>query len=466
MQEGNLDRLKANKEATIFHLNVIAALEPLSFSMQARRSKLFDLVKDAYNKGDYSAAMDYLEERRDAALGITWYRSSPHTDGSVDLIRDARLAGTTPPPMDSQDSYAIQYLNHARTAIKLLDQEVERFKQVEFDTDKRQEVESRIRFAKNIINERMGEVLKDLNSEKPIDIKALNTDLLEIMKATGINDAHKRIATAIDFSNLSDRQYIMSVQTVIESDTMLLGLTDIQKAQYLAIHQARPGIDIDLKFGSPAQKIDMNWYNNQPRYIRDLIKEHALGIAEGKVIPTQLRNHLIGLKNAYAKDTYVLDAEEKSVGANSLVASTLHSGTISTHIKGIDGKAKQAITDENAQQINSFVDSDDKKMVINVLNSPVNPTGIDGDIGKQVEGVEKSGLKARFANAITPLNMFRLLKRYENTGFSEPLARVGDFMQNNFELKNLAKFLQTGKNQTETRKDLEELAKLNPDLAK
>lgn len=68
---------------------------------------------------DLGKAMLALEERRDNKQGIVWHQSEAHTDGTVDLIRDARNA-TKPFPDPCPESRAIQVLNLTRAAIHIL----------------------------------------------------------------------------------------------------------------------------------------------------------------------------------------------------------------------------------------------------------------------------------------------------------------------------------------------------------
>ncbi|WP_053332740.1 hypothetical protein [Candidatus Jidaibacter acanthamoebae] len=397
---------------------------------------------------NYSKLIEQLEENRDAGEGIKWTRNTLE-DGSKVLIRDARNVNpAAPPPLDSPESYKIQFLNAARAAEEILNLELGKATSHEI-----QDIKDKVRITvKNFLDNNLG---KD-------DIKKENTTLVGILKAAGIENAGKKISVAKDFGNLSDQHYHVTTITkqkdsqgkdslVVESDAMLLGLTENQKLQYLAIKHAKRGENIELTI--KGEQVNMDWYNNLAPHLKDLVHKHAGEIAEGNfVLPTQLRGELIGVRNAHSKTTYItppLDELQTSTEPLVMKSRTLHAGTASFHGKQVSKEERQEIATENLRQLQSFVPQG-RTTTINVLNSPANPTGIDSAIHEQVgKGQEK--LKGN--RATTPFNIWRLVSRNDNTGFEKILSDVG-IISNSIGLLDIAKFLTTGKNEQAAREQL------------
>ncbi|MBA8666349.1 hypothetical protein H1Q59_00335 [Holosporaceae bacterium 'Namur'] len=435
----NYERLQQNQEE--IEQKIAAYINTPLKDIPKPKEVEFDLQSP-----NYSELIEQLEENRDAGEGIKWIRATLE-DGSKVLIRDARNVNpNAPPPLDSPESYKIQFLNAARAAEELLDLELGNTNSHEI-----QGLKNTVRLTvMNFLENNLG---KD-------DIKKENTTLVEILKAAGIENAGKKISVAKDFGNLSDQHYHVTTITkqkdsqgkdslVVESDAMLLWLTDNQKLQYLAIKHAKRGENIELTI--KGEQVNMGWYNNLAPHLKDLVHKHAGKIAEGKfVLPTQLRGELIGIRNAHSKTTYVSSPliDSKPITLE-MKARTLHAGTASFHGKQISKEERQEIATENLRQLQSFV-LQGRTTTINVLNSPANPTGIDSAIHEQVgKGQEKLGGR----RATTPFNIWRLVSRNDNTGFEKILSDVG-IISNSIGLFDIRDFLTTGKNEQAAREQL------------
>lgn len=333
-------------------------------------------------------AIELLEEARDLKQGITWIRV-PHGEGEIpDLIRDARKATATEAPKNSPESYAIQKLNILRAALKIAE-----IQNINLSGN---ETKGRIGNLRDNATAALG--LEDSKIQQR-DVKKFNTDVVSFLASIGVKEPAKKLALIKDFMNFEDTHYNISTistvegKTVVESETILTGLTDAQKASLTTLITAKEG-----KTQTFEQKIIANF---QGKIIDGL-----------HTIPTQLRKSLPGLKNAYLKTTYMQE-DGKPLEA---IASVYHTGAISFH--GKDNK--QSFTIQNARQLQSLL-PESALINQNVLNSPANPTGIDADIhrltGKAME--ETGGLRST-----TPFNFWRKFSRNDNTGHEATLKAL------------------------------------------
>ena len=281
----NYERLIANKKSTIENVNTyVSGSERID--AQARDKELVTQITEKPVLLGADLILN-LEELRDLALGITW-KQYEKTDGSFDLIRDCTNQDTEDINTETaqQISFTIQSVNLLIGAQKVL------------------EIEG-----------------KDQNDK----ISALLTAQLDKITSGNSIDAK-------DFVSMDNRQFHVSTLTkqkdgagkdklVIESDNMLLGLTDIQKEQYNKIHNSAPG-----------QVLEIDWYDNLSAFDKALVKNYAEKIASGNVmLPTQTREKLAGLRNAYEKSVFVSDMNGQNMEQ---VLEVLHTGTPSFHGKG------------------------------------------------------------------------------------------------------------------------------------
>ncbi len=452
----NYERLQENKAQTKAFIEAhLAQREPAQPNPQEIYSDVRTTLEGLRSKDiegvdrriAYSTIIDTLEEARDNEFGIVWNRGEPHADGSRDLIRDARNAKQI---SESPVSFALQAINSIRATEKVIEQEI---------TDPAQRAR-----AMTLLEMQMDKVLDLLPKQKgeqvqDINIKEFNFELVNILENAGVKDGTKKISVAKEVLAFDDPQYHVTTinripersELMIESETMLLGLTKSQKEQYEAI-AATP---LDQPVTCKAH--DMGWYNELPDFDKALIKEYAGQIAKGNyILPNQLTKQIIGLRNAYSKATFI----HSEKGGLELLDEGLHSSTVSFHGKG----NKQEVVDGNIDQIRSFLPQG-QDININTLNAPGNPTGIEKDICKQISASQKSAGGYR---SLTPFALWRILpgNANNNSGYEKALTEIASGLEQDPRFIKLADFLKTGQNEAEAKAEIDAIAPLKMKLAK
>ncbi len=438
MPTENYDRLLANKQDT--QVNIKSYLEnQQEVDHDQRKQELQSDLNDAQLGPDLILQ---LEELRDLELGISWAQFGPKADGSYDLIRDCINQETTPtnPEKAEQISYIIQSTNLLLGAKKALELEGK-------NTDK--------------INELLQEQLSKLDSKEKIDIKAFNTKVINLLKDQGVSEAKAKLTTARNFVSMDNRQFHVSTLTkqkdaqgkevlVVESDMMLLGLTDTQKAEYNKIKDWQQG-----------QRLNIGWFDQLSDFDKAFVKSYAAQIAQGNVmLPTQTREQLAGLRNDYEKSVFVCDMNG---GGMEQVLEVLHTGTPSFH--GEDDKINLQQTAQNLAQLDSFT-PDGVEITDNALNSPNLADGIpnySNEIDRYAPDLIMKAQKQRGSGtcAITPFNGMRRLASNDNHGFDINLLKLGTTLKNQQGLENIANYLINGTNKDQA---LEQLDGLNGNL--
>jgi hypothetical protein len=361
--------------------------------------KLVELIKD-------------LEEARDNALGVTWSFSN-NQDVTKDLIRDCTNINVSDEAKASAEniSYQIQAVNSLLAARKVL------------------ELESG---AGDKLDALKNEIVHSITPEA---IQKFNAEVVKALKDAGVNDAKDKLKTARDFVSMDCEQFHVTTITkqqakegeklVIETDTMLTGLTQSQKEQYESI--------------SDGDKDKPEWYNQLPDFDRKMVKNYADKIITGKVmLPTQTRKHLPGLRNAYEKSVFVADTDGENM---TQVLSVLHTGTPSFHGK----ENKEAVTEQNLQQLKDFAGG--KNINDNPLNSPQIFGGIPNfanDIDREAPGLIKNAQKGiGGSTTVTPFNAMRRFTDNDNAGFDKTLIEIGEHLKKS-DYKDLGEFLVSG----------------------
>lgn len=405
----NNDRLVKNQKEIVEcvekYIQTYEGKENINFQLLENRLK--KSIMEVIEISEYSKAMDWAEELRDAQLSIS-RACFANTDGSKVLIRDARHQDAIA-AHNSPASYLLQRINAVNAAIKVL-------KSVENP-----------RIAVTTLND----VQSDLNAYltsfvHKVEGRDANMSSFYAFVRSRVIDAGIRvhefdtkIQSALHFSSLEKPQYhvvtLGKVQSriIVESDVMLLGLSPQQQAQYYAINEAKQDACIELLVDDV--NVDMSWYNVLPQFTKSLIKEHAGEIMQGnKCLHNQLKAELIGLRNAYSKSTYIVNKDNGN--ELELIQRVMHSGTLSFHGHG----DKQHITTENAKQLASFLENDKKASVV-MLNSPANPR--ESAIHQQVTEAQREvgGLCST-----TPFNDFRRFSANHIAGFQAILDLVAN----------------------------------------
>ncbi len=430
VQHENYSRLQQNKQET--QSNVAEYLKSKSTEIEDNEGRkipsLDEFLRDLNKETPPKDIIEKLEEARDLWLGVTWQKSSPHDDGSVDLIRDCSLQNEY--NMDhkraTKISYGIQTINVLAALTKVA------------------EVEGKKIPTDDLLTEQLNAIKKG----DRIDPKKFNDKILKVLKENGVKSPEKKLSAAKDFVSMDNQQFHVTTITkqknvetedvyVIESDNLLLGLTHQQQQEYATIFDGtkRP-----------------EWYNKLSDFDKKLVKAYAEKIVAGNfTLPTQTRKHLPGLRNAYEKSVFV------DVGGKyKKVLETLHTGTPSFHGKG--DKVQQ--TKRNLQQLNSFL-PEGKKLNDNALNSPSVMPGvanflnaIDRDAPGLIERAQKE--LGDGSITVTPFNTMRRLNYNNNTGFDKALIEIGASIQQSDgeKITKIAQYLIDGKDQKEAFQEL------------
>jgi hypothetical protein len=421
-----LERLSLNKEkGKDFSISVIEG-RVKSSSKEALESQLDDALDQRnftdFILSDFTKVIASLSQLKDLRSNIKSYISADLGTGNKALVRDGRDAIN--PPIIAPESYSMMAANHARAAIEVLDNAYKRgeIKEDKYESAKRLTNAKAVDFIRNTQNQferipsnRLSVTTQNNKKNKNSaisnlekELKQFNTSIVEVLESNGIKEAQKKVKVAKEFANFEDEHYHVSTiskikdATVIETETMNLGLTDQQKAMFEAVKKCTVTKD-NIKMHAGGD--NMEWFNNQPRWKQDLIHASADAIlSETKVIPTQLRAELPLLRNAYTKTVYV----KNKGGKFEECFEATHSGTLTTDIPpekkpslferffGKKSSASQAAADGNIEQLKLF--SESGKVHLNLQTSPNNISLIDVvDIndreyisGSEVEGSSKS----------------------------------------------------------------------------
>lgn len=379
-----LDYLSSDKQNVMEFASTVASTAiPTKNELSSRAATLSAEITATLNPEretpDYSAAIKQLHELRDTKNGILWKENSH--DGVV--VRDARAQDSS--PVNGSEAFQIMALNYARASHVLLE---EALKRGDIDVEEQKSAAEKItRQTYDIYS-----TLATSNHQEE-DFKKHNAALLDSL-AEGLGVEHKvaskQLNVAKDYMNFEDR-HVHSVTlstvkhdgeryTICEAETMMLGMTDSQKAEM-------------------ENRKDKSWYKEQSPAERSLTDRYAEQISDGKhTIPTQLRG-IPGIRNAYTKTTAIAKEGEKL----EVVHEGHHSGTVASQAKG--GKEEQQrIADQNVEQLAEIIG---KPIHMVTLNSPNNPTGNDKAIVEQTgkaTGGHHTNLAFNFARRIVGAN--------------------------------------------------------------
>lgn len=357
----------------------------------AKLKKLEDLkisIAERLEGKDFTGAISLLAELKDARSNITSSVSEDLGKRTKCIVRDGRNA--IDPPIIAPESYSMMCANHTRGALMLLDNTYERG---EITTDqlnnaKKIVQEAAIRFIKdnlsfnedistlNINNQNNKKDKETYISKLEEKTKQFNKNIITTLKNNGIKDAKKQLVVAKEFANFKDEHYHVATiskvneATVIETETMNLGLTEAQKDMFKAIKLCELKNSTD-KMKAPGK--NMEWFNDQPRWKQDLIYNSADSIlSETKVIPTQLRAELPLLRNSYTKTTLL---KRKGDDEFKVYFEATHSGTLTIDIPSGKGEDIKTLVNGNIEQLKQF--SPTKKVSLNPQTSPNNLKALD-----------------------------------------------------------------------------------------
>jgi hypothetical protein len=425
-------------------------------------------VQDLVANGDFTTAIQELDEIKDNKIGIVWHKSADLGNGTKALIRDARGVTTdlTVLKKEANEKYAMQLLNEVRGGLDLIDKSA---------LDKE---------VKELAKEKFMHIAQsgmlDIDKLNDKTIRVFNTQMVNTLEIAGIEDASGQLNFAKEISNFKDEhRHIVTLtvaedkngqrHTVAEAEIMLNGLTETQKQQYTDIGKSQEG-----------KKSGVLWFDNMPKYKQDLLRDSAADIASGKkIIPTQLLGDAVGIRNAYQKVTTIKGSEDK---VSKVLSQTLHCGAPATKIKVVDKAQRQDIATENVKQLQSFT-APEAKLNLNILNSKT-PFNVRGEnfIFDQLKKAKKE--TQNVTSTASPINRWRLLGGGRDTNkFKETLADIAGGLEDNGETKNVTSYLKKGgsrfgnfveaitfgaykSTETKAKAEIAKLAESNSDLAK
>jgi hypothetical protein len=165
---------------------------------------------------------------------------------------------------------------------------------------------------------------------------------------------------------------------------------------------------------------DIRWFHTLPSHVKYQVLAHAQDILNGKIIPTQLREYLPGIRNAGEERLY--DASNQT-----LILSGFHSGTPGHLLKKSEHSLRA--TEQSVHQLQRMTGN--APLTIHTLLSPVNrASSTDAQLATQIAtACEGAGT---LAHSNTPFNNFR------SAGFNFVTAVVnrlfGRKMQQNFKV--------------------------------
>lgn len=370
--QSNFERLISNQVAAQNHLKVYLLAHPqleirLPESTDSLEQFKQKLSNGVVSRTDYSLAIQHLRQKLDYTHGVSW-NIAVMPDGTRNLIRDAR--NCTAMGDEEPIAHQIICLNLARAASLLLHGQAS------------VTVEINNQISAILANDKLSRV----------EVVDFTKSMVDLLKRNGVEDAQSLLDMAKDLCNLEDEHFHISTlyksgnHTLSESSVMALGLTQQQKNDYARI--------IDNKAPLPL------WFTTQTKKRQELIKMFApLVLREDKVIPTQLRDVMIGMRNFYVKITNV---DGKSV------LQTMHSGAISYESQ--DPNVAEEMSRGNVEQAQSFI-SPGRKLVLNSLNSSIADVAVGGlNVEKHIVNQSEKAVAAlnNVSAVISPLNAFRL----------------------------------------------------------
>lgn len=380
-------------------------------ALSASRKNVVELVKG----GDFSKALEGLEEMRDARSGISTTKIEGKDGATPVVIRDARNCKT--PAERSTESFEGQCLNAYRAAIEVAGLEGNQALQ---DSLKQEAVD----FITTFHDENSGKSQEELSKAA----KKVTKGIVAKMDNSGIEKAGSKLNTAKEFQNFNDTHCNVATlsavtdkagktHTVVEAEVALKGLTSDQKGE----------------FDKAGTEQKPEWYKGASGLEQKLIEKYTPAITDGThVIPTQLRGSIPGMRNAFEKVTAVMES-----GGNALeeLHSSKHAGTLASLVK--DKDSRQDLTNQNARQAQEWMGTD-VKVHCNTLNSR-RPGGDDIEI---IESTTKAMESVGGKETNTAFNGWRTFGFASDvTGAKELLSEIAGSLDNIAGDKDQAKAL-------------------------
>lgn len=449
--QANHERLNTNKAAVLVDVERYLENNPRVPEVTARTTlhreaiNALTQVQDSlgdYNSAavrrNYSAAIQLLNQARDAEQGIKWYISEPHPgDETRTLVRDTR-AMTAPPNPNSPESYAMNFLNISRAAEVMLDEAIElgagedEIREIRQKTRTRaQELVTRLQEGRPITNDTLihlsDSLVTDLSSLRngegeKVFPKAKKT-LNRAKSLTALDDEHFHISTLSIQKDAQGRN-----RTAVESEVMALGSTEGLREQYNNIRRTAPG-----------EAAGIAWYDELPDAQRRLVRRYATQLGNGnRVLSSQMFDFVPGLKNAYLKVVSVTKPDRPAELQTTL--EVLHCGTPTFHGKG-NTQAATAATIEQARNLAGPEGEEAVDFALHTLNTD-RQGGKEGEIVAQlrefVEAHEGTSLD------VAPVNFFRRIARASHTFTDRTLREFSNVVSERGAPETVVNFIRQG----------------------
>ena len=439
----NFDRFQRNRKSVRKNIESFLGADLATqqqAEIQTQDIKAFD--SSNFSVDGITKVIENIDVMRDQNLGVTRYKAQDK-EGNAHIIRDARNVNGKY-PKDSGHSNAMLMLATARAALFMIEHSAKAPHNTE-NAQGHQELE----LAKERLAKLTNWILEDIsrNAATLDQVHEFNKYVLDILKDTPLKD-NKHLKKELQNTNHmmnfhNTAQHITTLSTVvdkdnnqhvgIESEVMLLGFTDAQKEMFQRIRNGRYDRMKQMKVeGINFQ--DYPWYDKLSEYEKAVVKDALKQCMDDKgnmihPFPTQVREILPGLRNAYYKETATLDDQ----GIYTQVVELFHSGSLYLKIKTQDA---QELVTSMAEQLGTFMSKDGVKKYIDVvLNSPANIFNREeSKVAKMVKHAMRT-LGNYFS--VTPLNFFRLFSGSDFRGYETFLNEFGNAYIKGFETQQL-----------------------------
>ncbi len=362
-----------------------------------RRKKILESVQFELAKDNLGKVIQLYAELRDLDNGIEWINTEVTGKQNI-LIRDARNVNDN--PTNKHYGLSMMALNNLRAVKKLIEIEGK------FDV----QLDANIKLLLKILEENPEPYEKMLDALANFNYQ-LNSELAKIL-GVPIEESAKMLAKARDFVNLDDEaRHVVTVdkipgqenQYAIQAEVVLTELTKKQKDEY-------------------TKKEKKEWYTSLPVWQRRLVDAYQSKILAGKnVIPTQLRDCVVGVRNSGMKVTAIINSSQQPTSIHVRDCS-YHSGTVVHLGKKCSSEENLRITKLNAQQMNELSGKERSGIHMLTLNAEYNPTGNDRAI---VTNSAKAMKELNSSHTNLCFNAFRLFFPDQYDGVEKKLALVG-----------------------------------------
>ena len=407
----NRVRLEDNRDSSLkFAREIIKNGKDAYFTPQLTDIPKEIALTDFSRENLTQLAMD-LDINRDFERNIIRYEKI-NADDTKSLVRDARGAVESAVENRDPNSVMMQVTSTARAALFMLDHYKVTLGNDEYSKIK---IELNVLFnqqLKNFKGSNAGDIVENLKNYNAGVLLILQKS--ELSKISDLKIKEDLGITMHSMNFLNTDYHITTItkglnnSTIIESDIMMLGVTDNQMNQLK-----------ELKGNKSRTLSGRDWYDTLSPYKRELARFSAENILNDKdeivkKVPTQLRNLIPFGKNMYTKFTYLKEGENDV----KLVAENAHNGAI---YYGRKTKDLASLVKDIAEQASTFTPTIGTRLNQVITVSPNNPTGHEKEMTDQSRDALKS---IGGATTITPLNLLRKIYPIDDKGYKKILSEL------------------------------------------